>query len=118
MILILIIWAMICITAFFVEGKIMFYSLAGFGGLVMGGVQSLSRSTYSKLIPENTKDTASYFSFYDVLEKVAIVLGTFSFGFIDQMMGGMRNSILALILYFAIGLLVLFTVQVKPAKIA
>jgi len=86
--------------------------------MVMGGIQSVSRSTYSKLIPPDTKDTASFFSFYDVLEKVAIVLGTFTFGFIDQMMGGMRNSILALIVYFVIGLLAIFTVEVKPAKIA
>ena len=112
------IWISICVLAYFVTEKIQFYAIAALVGLVMGGIQSVSRSTYSKLIPPNTKDTASFFSFYDVLEKVAIVLGTFSFGFIDQMMGGMRNSILALILYFVIGLLVLFFVQVKPAKIA
>ena len=112
----LVIWILICVLAYFVTEKIQFYLIAALVGLVMGGIQSVSRSTYSKLIPPNTKDTASFFSFYDVLEKVAIVLGTFSFGFIDQMMGGMRNSILALILYFVIGLLILFTVQVKPAK--
>lgn len=114
----LIIWICICVIAYFVIEKIQFYAIAAMVGLVMGGIQSVSRSTYSKLIPPETKDTASFFSFYDVLEKIAIVLGTFSFGFIDQMMGGMRNSILALIFYFVIGLLVLFTVQVKPAKIA
>ncbi len=112
------IWISICVLAYFVVEKIQFYAIAALVGLVMGGIQSVSRSTYSKLIPPQTKDTASFFSFYDVLEKVAIVLGTFSFGFIDQMMGGMRNSILALIIYFVIGLLVIFTVQVKPSKIA
>ena len=112
----LFVWISICILAYFVTEKIQFYIIAALVGLVMGGIQSVSRSTYSKLIPSDTEDTASFFSFYDVLEKIAIVLGTFSFGFIDQMMGGMRNSILALIFYFVIGLMVLFFVQVKPAK--
>jgi UMF1 family MFS transporter len=114
----LLIWIGICVLAYFVQHKNQFFIVAALVGMVMGGIQSVSRSTYSKLIPSDTKDTASFFSFYDVLEKVAIVMGTFSFGFIDQMMGGMRNSILALIVYFAIGLLVIFTVKVKPAKIA
>jgi UMF1 family MFS transporter len=68
----------------------------------MGGIQSLSRSTYGKLMPE-TKDTASFFSFYDVTEKVAIVIGIFSFGYIDELFG-MKNSVLALIFFFAVGL--------------
>jgi len=113
----LVIWIGICVLAYFVKEKNQFFIIAALVGMVMGGIQSVSRSTYSKLIPLDTKDTASFFSFYDVLEKVAIVLGTFTFGFIDQMMGGMRNSILALIIYFVIGLLVLFTIKVKPAKI-
>jgi UMF1 family MFS transporter len=70
----------------------------------MGGIQSLSRSTYSKLIPDNTTDHASYFSFYDVTEKVAIVIGTFSYGVIEQLTGSMRNSSLALGTFFLIGL--------------
>ena len=115
-IIMLLVWISICVLAYFVLAKIQFYAIAAMVGLVMGGIQSVSRSTYSKLIPPDTKDTASFFSFYDVLEKIAIVLGTFSFGFIDQMMGGMRNSILALIFYFVIGLIMLFFVQVKPAK--
>jgi UMF1 family MFS transporter len=72
--------------------------------MVMGGIQSLSRSTYSKLIPVNTTDHASYFSFFDVTEKVAIVLGTFCYGFIEQLTGNMRNSSLALGLFFFVGL--------------
>jgi UMF1 family MFS transporter len=69
----------------------------------MGGIQSLSRSTYSKLMPE-TKDTASYFSYYDFTEKVAIVIGMFSFGLIEEITGSMKNSVLSLIIFFVIGL--------------
>lgn len=112
LIIILIIWTIVCLVAYFVTTKTQFYGVAVTVGLVMGGVQSMSRSTYSKLIPEGTEDTASFFSFYDVLEKLAIVMGTFSFGFIDQMMGGMRNSILALIFFFAVGLIILLTVKI------
>jgi len=110
LILILLIWTAICITAYFIQGKMMFYALAGFVGLVMGGVQSLSRSTYSKLIPEKTKETASYFSFFDVLEKVAIAIGTLTFSLLDQQ-SGMRVSILALAVFFIIGIIILTTVN-------
>jgi len=79
----------------------------------MGGTQSLSRSTYSKLLPENTKDTTSYFSFYDVLEKVATVLGTFSFGFIEYLTGSMRSSVLALSGFFILALIILQTVKMN-----
>lgn len=80
-----------------------FYLLAVAVGLVMGGIQSLSRSTYAKLMPE-TKDTTSFFSYYDVTEKIAIVIGMFSFGYIEELTGSMKNSILFLVLFFAIGL--------------
>ncbi|MCB0678166.1 MAG: MFS transporter, partial [Saprospiraceae bacterium] len=86
-------------------------------GLVMGGIQSLSRSTYSKLIPEKTTDTTSYFSFYDILEKTAVVLGTFSFGLVEQLTGGMRNSILALAAFFLISLLVLTRVKISHSRV-
>lgn len=109
---ILIIWAAICVSGYFVQGKIYFYTLAAFVGLVMGGVQSLSRSTYSKLIPENTKETASYFSFYDVLEKIAITLGTLTFSLLDQQ-SGMRASILGLAVFFILGIFILNTVKSK-----
>ncbi len=114
----LIIWIAICFAAYFVQGQLDFYIIAGFVGLVMGGVQSMSRSTYSKLIPEGTQDTASFFSFFDVLEKVAIVMGTFSFGLIEQLTGGMRNSILALTVYFLIGIVFLLMVTVEKKKAA
>jgi len=99
-------WIGICITGYFVHSELQFYILAALVGLVMGGIQSLSRSTYSKLMPE-TKDTASFFSFYDITEKLAIVIGLFSFGFIEGFSGNMRHSILALIIFFMIGLIFL-----------
>lgn len=107
----LIIWACICAAAYFVSQKMQFYAIASAVGVVMGGIQAVSRSTYSKLIPENTDDTTSYFSFYDILEKLAIVFGTFSFGFIEQMTGGMRNSVLALGFFFLLGIAILITVK-------
>jgi UMF1 family MFS transporter len=99
-------WIGICCTGYFVHSELQFYILAALVGLVMGGIQSLSRSTYSKLMPE-TKDTASFFSFYDITEKLAIVIGLFSFGFIEGFTGNMRHSILALIIFFMIGLIFL-----------
>lgn len=116
LVIILLIWTVVCMVAYFVTSKTQFYGVAAAVGLVMGGIQSMSRSTYSKLIPEHTEDTASYFSFYDVVEKLAIVIGTFSFGLIDQIMGGMRNSIVALILYFVIGLIILLTIKMEKKK--
>jgi UMF1 family MFS transporter len=102
----LIIWIGVCIAAYNTYTDMQFYALATVVGLIMGGIQSLSRSTYSKLMPE-TKDTASFFSFYDVTEKLAIVIGMFSFGFIEELTGSMRNSILALLSFFALGAIIL-----------
>ena len=100
-------WISVCIAGYFMQTEMHFYIIASLVGLVMGGIQSLSRSTYSKLMPE-TKDTTSFFSFYDVTEKMAIVIGLFSFGLIEGITGNMRNSILALIVFFVLGLLYLF----------
>ena len=100
------IWIAICIWAYFIQTQMQFYALAASVGLVMGGIQSLSRSTYSKFLPE-TKDTTSFFSFYDVTEKIALVIGLFSFGFLEDVTGSIRNSIIALIVFFAFGLLAL-----------
>ncbi|MFC7773072.1 MFS transporter [Flavobacterium sp. GCM10027622] len=105
-------WAALCGFAFFVETPNEFYSIAGFVGLVMGGIQSLARSTYSKFLPETT-DTASYFSFYDVTEKVGIVIGMSIYGIIDQVTGSMRNSIVFLAVFFIIGLILLLRVPQK-----
>jgi UMF1 family MFS transporter len=99
-------WVGVCITGYFITTELHFYILASLVGLVMGGIQSLSRSTYSKLMPE-TKDTASFFSFYDVTEKLSIVIGLFSFGLIEGLTHNMRNSLLALIAFFVLGLVFL-----------
>ncbi|MCL9808624.1 MFS transporter [Flavobacterium luminosum] len=102
-------WAALCGFAFFVETPNEFYATAGFVGLVMGGIQSLARSTYSKYLPE-TPDTASYFSFYDVTEKIGIVIGMSVYGIIDQVTDSMRNSIVFLGVFFVIGVLLLLRV--------
>ncbi|GHB81334.1 MFS transporter [Persicitalea jodogahamensis] len=102
-----VIWIGICAGAYFITQESEFYVLAAVVGMVMGGVQSLSRATYSKLIPEDTEDTASYFSFYDVTEKSSVVIGTLVYGFVEQITGSMRNSVLALMIIFIGGLLLL-----------
>lgn len=109
---IIMIWICICFFASIVSTVMQFYALAFTVGMVMGGIQSMSRSTYSKLLPP-TKDTASYFSFYDVCDKVGTVIGTLSFGFVSEFLGGMRNSVLALMAYFIIGGILLFFVERK-----
>jgi UMF1 family MFS transporter len=115
-------WMVICVAAFGTvqlkeaggSAEMPFYGLAIAVGLVMGGIQSLSRSTYSKLMPE-TKDTASYFTYYDFSEKIAIVLGLFAFGFIDEKLG-MKYAVLSLIVFFVIGLAWLAAAQAKFSK--
>ncbi|HYF31903.1 MAG TPA: MFS transporter [Chitinophagaceae bacterium] len=110
-----VIWIGICYAGYLLpyKGANEFYALAAVVGFVMGGIQSLSRSTYAKLMPE-TKDTASFFSFFDVTEKIAIVIGMFSFGFINEQTGSQRSSVLALMAYFVIGLLLLiYTLSAK-----
>lgn len=107
-------WAILCIFAYFVTTPNQFYLVAGFVGLVMGGIQSLARSTFSKLLPD-TKDTTSYFSFYDVTEKIGIVVGMSIYGIIDQITGSMRNSIVFLGVFFVIGLLLLLRIPKNNA---
>lgn len=102
-----VIWITVTILAYFITSSTEFILLAGLVGIVMGGIQSLSRSTYAKIIPEDTTDHASYFSFYDVTEKISIVLGTFFYGLINQITGSMRMSSLALALFFITGLIFL-----------
>ncbi len=102
-------WIGCTVFAYFITDEKGFYLIAAFVGLIMGGTQALSRSTYSKLLPE-TYDHASFFSFYDVLEKVGIVIGMLSFGLLEELTGNMRNSILSLMVFFFIGLVSLFFV--------
>ncbi len=104
----LFIWSICCIYAYlFVYDEINFYILASIVGFVMGGTQSLSRSTYSKYLPETT-DTASFFSFFDITEKIGIVLGMVIFGYVEASSGNMRTSVLALIVFFILGFIALF----------
>lgn len=108
-------WVLICFGAYFVTTPLHFYITAGFVGIVMGGIQSLSRSTYSKLLPE-TSDTASYFSFYDVAEKVGIVVGMLIYGIIDQITGSPRLAIVFLALFFVAGVLMLNRLRIYSKK--
>ena len=104
-----VIWMILCVYAFYMFTPMDFYIAAGIVGLVMGGIQSLARSTYSKFLPP-TEDTTSYFSFYDVAEKIGIVIGMIIYGAIDQFTGSMRNAILFLVVFFFVGILLLFRV--------
>jgi UMF1 family MFS transporter len=103
------IWIALCCAAYFVRTPVHFYLLASGVGLVMGGVQAMARSTYSKYLPDTT-DHASYFSFYDVTEKIGIVLGTFFFGFVEAWTGSIRYSVISVAVFFVVGLLMLLRV--------
>ncbi len=108
------IWILICLgTYFFVHLPTHFFIVAASVGLVMGGVQSLSRSTYSKFIT-HTKEHTSYFSFYDALEKLGIVCGVFAFGYINQLTGSMRASVVSLVVFFIVGFVLLIMVPKEP----
>lgn len=102
-------WIGLCIAGYFLpKGNInLFYVLAIGVGFVMGGIQSISRSTYAKLMPQ-VKETTSFFSFFDVTEKIAIVIGMFGYGYVTELAGGsQRNSVLLLAILFIIGLIIL-----------
>lgn len=114
---VIVLWIGICLAGYRMQTATDFYLLAVAVGLVMGGVQSLSRSTYAKLMPE-TEDTASFFSYYDVVEKLSIAIGMITFGFIHELTGSMRNSVLALIAFFVIGLIWLYSAQLKQKRLA
>jgi MFS transporter, UMF1 family len=113
--IVIVIWIIVCGLAYFTTEPIEFYFVAAMVGFVMGGIQSMSRSTYSKMLPV-TKDNASYFSFYDVLEKIGLIIGPFIFGFVTGNFGGMRNAVLILALIFVVGFILMFFVKAhKPA---
>jgi UMF1 family MFS transporter len=105
----LIIWIFACVYAYFINSPFEYYILAGIVGLVMGGTQSLSRSTYSKFLPE-TEDTTSFFSYYDISEKVGIILGMVIFGFVEGTTGDMRTSVLALLSFFVVAFFLLLRI--------
>ena len=110
------IWVFVCFSAYNVHNEYQFYVLSALVGLVMGGIQSQARSTWSKLIPSNTTDTASYFSFYDSTEKLAIVIGMLGFGIIEQITGSMRNSTLLLSLFFIVSFLIIAFTKLKKEE--
>ncbi len=109
----LVIWVIICVCSYFVYGKANFYILSVFVGLVFGGIQSLSRSTYSKMIDDPDIPLSSYFSFYQIVTYLGIVVATFIFGMVEQITQNMRYSVLTTTIFFIIGLLILFTVSFK-----
>jgi UMF1 family MFS transporter len=113
----LVIWIITCIYGFFLQSEMEFYIMAAAVGLVMGGFH-LSRSTYAKLIPANTPDTTSYFSFYDVMEKLATAFGPFSYGLIEAITGSMRISLIALAVYFVVGIILLSTVKIPRGEVS
>ena len=109
----IVIWILICMGAYITTEKWQFFTIAAFVGLVLGGIQSLSRSTYAKLLEGRTNDLTSFFSFYDVLSKLAIVSGTFIFGLVNSLTGNMRSSVLVLVLLFVAGFITLNRVNKK-----
>ena len=111
----IVIWIGCCLYAYTIKVEIQFFGLATVVGLVMGGIQALSRATYSKIMPPDTVDTASFFSFYDVTFNISIVIGTFVYGYIEQVTGSMRNSTLALASFFILGIIFLSQVRMKDA---
>jgi MFS transporter, UMF1 family len=110
------IWISICISAYYIQSEIQFFILSAMVGMVMGGIQSQARSTFSKLMPSETTDTASFFSFYDITEKVAIVIGMFGFGFITHITGSMRNSTLLLSVFFIASFIILSFTKLNVKK--
>ncbi|MBK9993194.1 MAG: MFS transporter [Saprospiraceae bacterium] len=113
----LFIWIVICIMAYLVTEKWFFYVIAALVGMVLGGIQAISRSTYSKLIPANHSDNTCFFSFYDVIYYLSIVTGTFAFGLVDQITGSMRYSVLVLAIFFVIGLFYIRTVRTSAIRV-
>lgn len=108
----IVIWTAASLSAYYLDKddpnvQLKFYVISGFIGLVLGAIQTLSRSTYSKLLPENTLDPTTYFSFFDVTEKIAIVWGTFIFGLAISITDSMRLSILLLCLFFVLSFIIL-----------
>ncbi|MDF1697871.1 MAG: MFS transporter [Saprospiraceae bacterium] len=111
----ILIWILICLIAYFCTGKTLFYFLAGLVGMVMGGIQSISRSTYSKMLNDKEDDVTSYFAFYDVLYKTSIVAGTLAYGIVDNLTGNLRYSVLSLAVFFVIGLYLLSKTNFEKA---
>lgn len=117
----IILWIVACLSAYYLNKEnpnvqYQFYGIAGIIGLVMGGLQAMSRSTYSKLLPEDSMDNTTFFSFYDVLEKLAIILGTFIFATIIEKYSNMRYAALSMSIFFFIGLILIRFLKLKITK--
>ncbi len=118
----IVVWVLVSVGAYLLPGEspnvdVYFYALGGVLGLVLGATQTLARSTYSKLIPEDTYDNATYFSFYDVTEKIAIVMGTLTFGLVMDFTKSMRSSVLVLAIFFFLAFVVIsFMKKTKYVK--
>lgn len=110
------IWTLVCVSAYFIQTDVHFFVLASMVGLVMGGIQSQARSFFSKMIPESTLDTSSYFTFYDVTEKAAIVFGMLSFGLLEELTGSMRMSAVFLGILFFLSMIVVFFLKKSEVK--
>ncbi len=115
LVMMLCIWILITFLAFFIKDKTSFYALGGLLGFVQGGIQSLARATYAKLMPEGTTETTSFYSLYDLTDKLAVILGTFVFGSIDQIIG-IRYSVLAMGILFVIGIILLLPVKIPRTQ--
>lgn len=110
LLLVTLLWTSICISAYYLRNAAQFYTLAVMVGLLMGGIQSLSRSTYSKMLPQDIEDTTAFFSFYDITEKLGIVVGLVCFGLIEQITHNIRYSAISLSIFFILGFILLLRV--------
>lgn len=113
-----VIWIGCCLSAFSLNKEnpniqYQFYGLAALIGLVMGGLQAMSRSTYSKLLPENSMENTTFFSFYDVLEKIAIICGMVIFSLFIQKFHSMQYAFIAMSVFFALGAVLVRFVNLK-----
>jgi MFS transporter, UMF1 family len=116
LLIMLVLWIIVCFCAYAVQAKTTFYIVSAGVGFIMG-IQAISRSTYSRLLPENTKDLNSWYSLFDVVDKLAIIVGTFLYGFIEMITGSMRYSSLALCIFFALGMLFMIPIpRLKPER--
>ena len=111
------IWLLVCVVAYFAATKFQFYFMAATVGLVVGGVQSVSRSSYSKMLLNKDEDVTSYFSFYDVLYKLSIVSGTFLFALVDAVTGNMRYSVLVLASFFLVGIFLIVRTNIENPRV-
>jgi len=113
LIILILIWMCICLAAYFTESKALFYVIAGFVGLVLGGIQSTSRAGFTKLLRSDEDDLSSFYSFYDVLFYISVVFGTFAFGLVNQLTQSLRYSVLALVVFFVLAIVLLAPMKFK-----